>query len=233
MSLRRFIVRIKRRETPLYERLYHLLKSVQSVDLPVFTALARFLYSERLLRVSAWNWLVQNFYYIPMFKGRCSRYGKNLRIIDGIPQIYGDLKIDLGDNCTFHGTTTLVGAKVFDEPTLKVGNNVHFGYNLAITVGSDITIGNDVMIAGGVSIFSYDTHSTSPLLRHTTPPKETGKAVVIEDNVWIGTRAIIFKGASVGKNSVVAAGSVVTQRVPANCLALGNPARNFPFMQAE
>jgi len=87
-----------------------------------------------------------------------------------------------------------------------------------------------VLIAGGVSIFSYDTHATNPQLRHSVPPKETGKPVVIGDNVWIGTRSIIFKGVSIGNNSVVAAGSVITQRVPSNSLAIGNPARVFPIM---
>jgi acetyltransferase-like isoleucine patch superfamily enzyme len=49
--------------------------------------------------------------------------------------------------------------------------------------------------------------------------------VIIEDNVWIGINCIILKGVKIGKNSAIAAGSVVTRSIPANCLAAGNPAR--------
>jgi acetyltransferase-like isoleucine patch superfamily enzyme len=48
--------------------------------------------------------------------------------------------------------------------------------------------------------------------------------VIISDNVWIGMNAIILKGVTIGENSVVAAGAVVTKSVPANCVVAGNPA---------
>jgi acetyltransferase-like isoleucine patch superfamily enzyme len=48
--------------------------------------------------------------------------------------------------------------------------------------------------------------------------------VIISDNVWIGMNAIILKGVTIGENSVVAAGAVVTKSVPANVVVAGNPA---------
>ena len=67
------------------------------------------------------------------------------------------------------------------------------------------------------------------LLRHFTkivrpaPNLET-RPVKIADNVWIGMNAIILKGVTIGENSVVAAGAVVTKSVPANTVVAGNPA---------
>lgn len=49
--------------------------------------------------------------------------------------------------------------------------------------------------------------------------------VIIEDNVWIGGGAIILPNVTIGKNSVIGAGSVVTRSIPANCVAVGNPCR--------
>jgi maltose O-acetyltransferase len=59
------------------------------------------------------------------------------------------------------------------------------------------------------------------------------RPVVIEDNVWLGYQSVIMPGVTIGKNSVVAFGSVVTSDVPPNTLALGNPARKFPLPQKE
>ncbi len=230
MSLKEIATRIKRQDNVFYRGLYHLLKSAQTVNIPVIRPVHRFLYTERVLRHAAWHWVKQNLYYVPLFKSQCRSYGTNLNVLGGLPQIYGDLKIDIGDNCVLHGATTLVGAKVFDEPTLRVGNNTHLGYALNITVGCDVTIGSNVLIAGGVSIFSYDGHSANPMERHAAAPRKTSKPVVIEDNVWIGMNSTIMKGVTIGRNSVVAPGSVVTQKIPPDSLVIGNPARVFPLI---
>ena len=49
--------------------------------------------------------------------------------------------------------------------------------------------------------------------------------IKIEDNVWIGGGAIILPGVTIGRNSVIGAGSVVTRSIPADCVAVGNPCR--------
>lgn len=229
MSIRTFIEKIKRRETPFYDRLYLILKSAMVVDIPVFRPLGKFLYLERAIRLTCWQWVVQNLYYIPLFKSQCQTYGRNLRIYCGIPQIWGDVRLHIGDNCVMHGTTTLVGAKVFDAPTLRIGNNVYLGSSLTISVGADITIGNDVLIGDGINIFSYESHPANPKDRHGTPTKENGKPVVIEDNVQIGSKTTIMKGVTIGKNSVIANSSFIIKKVPPDSLVMGNPARVFPL----
>ncbi len=225
-----FFLKIRRRETPFYDRLYRMGKSLRYLEMPVIRPLHRFLYGERMTRLTLWRGFMQTFYYNPLFKGCCQRVGKGLVIHDGLPQIFGALRIVLGENVVMHGTSSFVGAKVFEHPTLRVGDNTHLGSGLGVVVGRDITIGNNVMIANGVNIFSYDQHPADPARRHLPASPESSRSVVIEDNVWIGAKSIIFKGVTIGRNSIVAAGSVVTQKVPADSMVMGNPARVFPLM---
>jgi acetyltransferase-like isoleucine patch superfamily enzyme len=228
MNLNKLALKIRRRETPFYDRLYLFLKSAQTIEVPVIPFFYKFLYAQRQAFKTIWHWLSQNFYYIPLFKTQCVSYGKNLKIIGGLPLIMGDLKIIMGGNCTLHGTTTLSAAKVFDDPTLRIGNNTYLGYALEIYTGCDITIGNNVMISNNVILISYDGHPTIPSERHGVAPQESSKPIVIEDNVWIGAKCSIMKGVTIGKNSVIGAGSVVTKNVPPDSFAVGNPVRVIP-----
>ena len=222
--------KIRRRETPFYDRLYRLGKAVNSFNMPVILPLYRFLYSERQLRRSLWHWFSQFFYYTPIFKSRCASVGKNLNLMLGIPLVWGDLKMIIGNNVSLHGVATFSGAKVFNEPTLRIGDNTHIGYQVTISVGCDITIGNNVMIANRVTIMSYDGHPANPAERHLPAPPESSRPITICDNVWIGANSVILKGVTIGEGSVVASNSLVTMKVPPNSLVIGNPARVFPLM---
>jgi len=68
-----------------------------------------------------------------------------------------------------------------------------------------------------------DFHDLSPEGRHFGPA--SAEPVVIEDNVFIGSRAIILKGVTIGRDSVIGAGSVVTRSIPPRTVAAGNPAK--------
>lgn len=229
MFLSDLSVKIRRRETPFYDKIYRVSKYFRNINMPALWPLYDLLYYERQIRHRIFDSLCSFFYYEPMFKTR-HNVGKALKLVDGIPQVFGPLNINIGNNVTMHGVSTFIGAKVFKNPTLSIGDNTHLGYQIGITVGCDVKIGANVLIANGVSIFSYDQHSSNPKLRHHPPSPDTGKPVIIEDNVWIGTKSVIFKGVTIGKNSVISAGSVVTQKVPADSLAIGNPARIFPLI---
>jgi len=230
MPINRLLLKIRRRETPFYDRLFRFLKKARAVNFPVVYPLHRFLYSERQIRRMLWRGFCQFVYYEPIFKSQCASVGSGFTIIGGIPLITGNLNLVLGDNVTMHGKSTLVGAKVFDRPTLRVGNNTHLGYMLQITVGCDVTIGSNVLIAGEVCIYSYDQHKANPEERHQPPPIASSKPIIIEDNVWIAEKCIIMKGVTIGKNSIVVSGCVVTQKVPPNSMVIGNPARVFPLI---
>jgi acetyltransferase-like isoleucine patch superfamily enzyme len=223
-------VKIRRRETPFFDRIYRTAKSIRLFEVPVIPVFHSLLWYIRIACISFFSGLLRVFYCTPVFKTRCAKVGKGLHLIGGIPMVYGNLTVIIGDNVTIHGASGFNGAKVFDKPTLTIGNNTHLGYQVGIRVGCNVEIGKDVMIGNGVSIVSYDGHSTKPELRHLTAPKETSKPIVIKDNVWIGARAIILKGVTIGEGSVVSTGSVVTGKVPPNSLVIGNPARVFPLM---
>lgn len=143
--------------------------------------------------------------------------------------------------------------KIIGELFGSVGNNVHVDidfhceYGINIHCGSDviinmnctfvdnnrISIGNNVLIASDVKMYTA-THTTDVAGRTNTPAnkKTSGcfcrtysKPITIEDNVWIGGGAILLPGVTIGKNSVIGAGSVVTRSIPENCVAMGNPCR--------
>ncbi len=202
---------------------------MRGFEIPVFKPLYMVLSWERSLRLTLWRNFTRVAYHTPMFKLLCRSVGKNPYLIGGIPQVTGHLNIVLGDNVVVHGKSSFIGAKVFDAPTLTVGNNTHLGYELTINVGRDVTIGNNVLIGAGVNLCSYDSHPINPEERHLPASPDTSKPIVIEDNTWIGINAMILKGVTVGKNSIVANGSVVMSKVPPNSLAIGNPARCFPL----
>ena len=223
-------LKIRRRETPAFDRLYRLAKTIRGFEVPVIKPLHGLLYRERRVRLQVWRNFIRVFYCTPLFKSRCESVGKRLRLIGGIPLILGHIRIRLGDDVSLHGVSNFIGAKVFDNPTLVVGNDSHLGSMLAIVVGCDVTIGDNVLIADQVTILSYDGHPANPAERHLPASPESSRPVVIEDNVWVGIGSIIMKGVTIGKNSIVVSGSVVTRNIPPDSMAIGNPARVYPLL---
>ena len=159
-------------------------------------------------------------------------------------------KIDLGKDVIFH--VPVMGG---GQGTLQIGDNTNFGFRLAGRLGSgeillqartpdaeiiigrnnwlnnntslcavqSIRIGNQCRIGDFVAIMDTDFHEINPATRDRSVG--TIKPVNIGSNVWIGSRVMVLKGASIGDNSVIAAMSVVTSPIPANCVAAGVPAR--------
>ena len=104
---------------------------------------------------------------------------------------------------------------------IRVGRNVFVNQNCTFYDLGGLDIADDVMIGPSVSIITAG-HPVEPSQRRSVT---IGKPIVIERNVWIAAAATIIGGVTVGENSVVAAGSVVTRSVPPNTLVGGNPAR--------
>lgn len=104
---------------------------------------------------------------------------------------------------------------------IRVGHRVFINQNCTLYDLAEIRIGDDVMIGPNVSIIS-SSHPIAPSERRAGV---IGKPIAIGRNVWIAAGATIIGGVTVGENSVVAAGSVVTKDVPSNTLVGGNPAR--------
>ncbi len=127
----------------------------------------------------------------------------------------------------------LIGRKVDDSFVLappfyttggldiRVGRNVFINQNCTFYDLGGLDIGDDVMIGPNVSLITSG-HPIEPSQRRNGV---IAKPIVIGKNVWIAAGATIIGGVTVGENSVVAAGSVVTRDVPPNTLVGGNPAR--------
>jgi acetyltransferase-like isoleucine patch superfamily enzyme len=127
----------------------------------------------------------------------------------------------------------LIGKKVDDSFLLippfyatgglgtRIGRNVFINQNCTFYDLGGLDIADDVMIGPNVSLITSG-HPVEPSRRRAFT---IAKPIALERNVWIGAGATVIGGVTVGENSVVAAGSVVTRNVPANSLVGGNPAR--------
>ncbi|MEU0913728.1 sugar O-acetyltransferase [Streptomyces althioticus] len=123
-----------------------------------------------------------------------------------------------------------VGEDVEIRPPLYVdyGSNITVGartfvnYHLTALDVAAITIGEDCQIGPNVQLLT-PTHPVEPQPRRDK--LEAARPIIIGDNVWIGGGAIVCPGVTIGDNSVIGAGAVVTKDVPANVVAVGNPAR--------
>ncbi len=104
---------------------------------------------------------------------------------------------------------------------ISIGRNVFVNQNCTFYDLGGLDIADDVMIGPNVSIITSG-HPVEPSRRRAFT---IAKPIVIERNVWIAAGATIIGGVTVGENSVVAAGSVVTKKVPPNTLVGGNSAR--------
>lgn len=110
------------------------------------------------------------------------------------------------------------------DSKISIGKNCQICNRFtAVSEGDGIEIGDNVLVGSSVTVLDSDFHEIDPSRRIDGNPK-TGK-VVIGDNAWIGDRVMILKGTAIGKNSVVAAGAVVSGEFPANVVIGGVPAR--------
>jgi acetyltransferase-like isoleucine patch superfamily enzyme len=107
---------------------------------------------------------------------------------------------------------------------LDVGDRTVFGHHCTVAADESVVIGEDCLIAELVSIRDHDHAFTSTDVSIIDQGRETAP-VLIGDNVWVGAKATITKGVSIGSNSVIGAHAVVTSDLPADCVAVGIPAR--------
>jgi acetyltransferase-like isoleucine patch superfamily enzyme len=114
--------------------------------------------------------------------------------------------------------------------TWRKGANLQIGDYFAMTGGTiccteSITIGNHVGLGANSTVIDTDFHPLTPEARRIDSSAGKTAPVIIEDEVFIGMNCLILKGVTIGKSSVIGAGSVVTSDVPPGVIAAGNPAR--------
>ena len=103
---------------------------------------------------------------------------------------------------------------------ITLGEGTYVNFNCNFVDDGLITVGKNVMFGPAVTIATVG-HPIRPDLRELMYTAH----VTICDNVWIGENVTICPGVTIGENSVIGAGAVVTKDIPANCIAVGNPAR--------
>jgi acetyltransferase-like isoleucine patch superfamily enzyme len=107
---------------------------------------------------------------------------------------------------------------------IELGDAVQLNNNAFLkSEGEGIRIGAHGLLGSDVKIFDSDFHELDPHRRRGGRPKTA--AVELDENVFVGEGSIILKGVSIGRNSVIGAGSVVSASIPEDVIAAGNPAR--------
>jgi acetyltransferase-like isoleucine patch superfamily enzyme len=142
------------------------------------------------------------------------------------PRVYGKAKIlnlgtlDIGERFLYFSHTATSEMVAYKGAELIIGNRVFINYGTSISAHLKVKIGDHCQIGSHVTILDCDYHCVEDRNLPAVP-----KAVILSNNVWVGIRAIILPGVSIGENSVIGAGSVVTKDIPSNCLAAGVPAK--------
>ncbi len=220
------IRKVKRRETPMADLAYRAAKRLRTLEMPAPRVI--FLpvwYAHHGIR-GAFRWITRCLYYQPMFRARCEKVGKNLRVDLGAPYVYGDIRIRIGDDCTMNAISSFVSTSAGRNPVLEIGNKTYLGHRVSISVGSKVTIGNHVLIANEVFIADNPGHPLDAARRRVqgVEPDQI-RPVTIGDDVWIGHGCKIMPGVTIGEGAVVGAGSIVTRDVPPFTLVAGIPAK--------
>lgn len=230
MNLNIMMWGIKRKGGRLFSFIHKIAQEVLTFSIPINSITKPFflmLYNIHIFLREFLSLILKVFYYEPLFRARCEKVGRNLRM-EKLPYITGHGKIIIGDNVYLSGKSGFsVGGKVYSQPELIIGNNTFIGHGCSIEINQKVLIGNNCLIAGGVMIFDSDGHPHDFRKRRENLPvdKEDIKPVIIEDDVWICAKAIILKGVRVGARSIIGAGAVVTHDIPPDTLFAGNPAR--------
>ncbi|MBF0231722.1 MAG: acyltransferase [Desulfamplus sp.] len=134
--------------------------------------------------------------------------------------------VTIGENITLLAssdkrTRLTVWSDKKDIPGIYIGDHVLISPGVRISAAREIMISDNCMIASNAYITDSDWHG---IYDRSLPP-DTAYPVKLENNVWIGDSAIICKGVTIGQNSIIGAGAVVSSDIPPDSIAVGNPAR--------
>ncbi len=184
---------------------------------------------------------IKIFYYTVVFRIKIYLYRNTCA---GGLKVYGKVfytaqfpsRLKIGENFIINSSfnSNLVGLtnygifQIIGEGRIEIGNNCGFS-SPVLSSRKYIKIGNHVMMGGNVRVFDHDYHSMKPMDRRdpvTDASNVKAAPVVIDDDVFIGTNAIILKGVHIGARSIIGAGAVVSlKNIPPDSLVVGNPAK--------
>ncbi len=133
-------------------------------------------------------------------------------------------KLILGSNCRIQNEVDFrIWHPYNDSSFIKLGDNVFIGHSCEFVCNERIIIGNNCLIASKTT-FNNTGHEYKIGI-NINFQAITSEAIILEDDVWIGTSCVILQGVTIGTGSVIAAGSVVNKSIPTNEVWAGVPAR--------
>lgn len=227
---------LKNSPHPVARWLFVAIKKLINLELPAPKYIVRPLYALYQLLSTLFASLMRIFFWTPLFKGRVDQVGRNLNLYGGLPYISGPVTICLGDDCRVSGQSTFTGRScATSDPQLIVGNNIDIGWMTTIAVATKVELGDNVRIAGRALLAGYPGHPLDPKARALGLPENDDQVgdIILEDDVWLATGVSVMAGVRIGQGTIVAAGSVVTQDLPAMVLAGGIPAKVIRALDKE
>jgi len=141
-------------------------------------------------------------------------------------RLYGRIRlkghgaVGFGHGVTLTGDIVPIEFVSHKDARISIGDHTFINYGSSISAYEHVKIGRHCFLGHYTLMVDRNEHGVER--REATP---SPAQITIEDHVWIGSRVVILPGVSIGHHSVIGAGSVVTRDIPANCLAVGSPAR--------
>lgn len=155
----------------------------------------------------------------PLYLRHATQVGAGVRVW-GKPRIENFGALRIGARTLIRSVNVPVELCTGDGATLTIGSQCSINYGVSIGATGSITLGDRVRIGPYVMIVDTDFHD--PLKRDVRPPP---RPVVLEDDVWVGAKASIMPGVTIGRGSIVGAHALVTKDVPPFTVVGGVPAK--------
>jgi maltose O-acetyltransferase len=140
--------------------------------------------------------------------------------VRGRIKLSGNGEVVLGEGVSFNGTIVPIELVTYDSGRIEIGEHTFINYGASIAARTSVKIGSHCHLGHYMFVMDNNQHD---VVRHTELPPSG--PVIIEDNVWIGSKVVILPGVRIGSRAVIGAGSIVTKDIPPRCVAAGNPAR--------
>jgi len=154
-----------------------------------------------------------------LYEEKFESVGPGLNIV-GRPLIHGKGKIIAGVNLNLRALSFPIEIFAGENAVIKIGDDVLINQGVTISASTKIEIGDRTLIGDQTTIYDDDWHGIDGNQSKTSP-------VLIGNHVWICAKVIILKGVTIGDNTIVGAGSVVTKDVLQNTIVAGNPAKKI------
>jgi acetyltransferase-like isoleucine patch superfamily enzyme len=223
-------VKIRQGRGPVWGLLKKTAKAVLHFHVPVGPVtkpLFRALFGLHVCGREGLNWALRFCWYEPLFRSQCAAVGGNFEM-EWLPYIAGHGRITVGDGVRLSGKPSFAFSnRLYPRPEVRIGDDTFIGHDVSFNVARSVTLGRHCLLATGVRVYDFDGHPVDAARRRAkepTPPEGVAP-IVIGDDVWIGTHAVILKGVTIGDRAIIGAGAVVTKDVAPDTVVAGNPAR--------